>query len=257
MRIGIATSLALIGHDQSAVGEAILLAPRLGNAAPANSIVVSESTRKLLANVFDSERLGSVEFSGLPEPVTIYPMRGSGRRNRFFARRTEKLTAFVGREHEFEQVATLWERAKSGKGQVALVNGDAGIGKSRFCEAFLQNIANQSHYVLRYQCSPYHRNTPFYPVINGLEHAARFEPGDTADTKLSKLDALLSQVAITQLDALLLHIALLSIPTDRLQSLPEMTLQRQRDSRLPHWFAGLSRLRVSDRSWLYCLCALD
>jgi class 3 adenylate cyclase/DNA-binding response OmpR family regulator len=229
MRIGVATSLTLVSGDQSVVGEAILLAPRLANTAPANSVVVAESTCKLLGNVFDRESLGSFELKGVLDPVRAYRIRGKQPiESLFFARRTKEFTTFVGRDRELKQLATLWERTKGGKGQVVLVSGEAGIGKSRLCEVFLQHIADQSHYVLRYQCTPYHRNTPFYPVINHLERAARFEPGDMADAKVSKLEALLVKADASKLDVLL-HTALLSIPTDRRQLLPELTPQRQRE----------------------------
>lgn len=229
MRIGVSTSLALVSGDQSVVGEAILLAPRLANTAPVNSVVVAEGTRKLLGNVFDSESLGSFELKGVPDPVRAYRIMGKRPvENLFFARRTKEFTTFVGRNRELEQLTASWERAKSGKGQVVLVSGEAGIGKSRLCEAFLQHIADQPHYVIRYQCSPYHSNTPFYPVINQLERAARFELDDMADTKVGKLEALLAKADASQLDVLL-HFALLSIPTDRRQLLPELTPQRQRE----------------------------
>jgi predicted ATPase/class 3 adenylate cyclase/DNA-binding response OmpR family regulator len=258
IQIGIATSLALIGQDQSVVGEAILLAPRLGDMAPCNSIVVSERTRKLLGNVFASERLGAVELKGLAEPVTIYQIRGKQpTQNLFYARRAQKLTTFVGRKHELEQLTALWERTKSGRGQVALVTGEPGIGKSRFCEAFLENIVGQSHYVLRHQCSPYHSNTPFYPVINELEHAARFEPDDSPDTKRSKLETLLASVDTGDLD-LLPFITLLSLPARRASSIPEITPQRQRGltiAALIRWVVTLAHKRpvvslLADAHWI-------
>ena len=104
-----------------------------------------------------------------------------------------KQTRFVGRQHELQQMSTLWERAKSGKGQVVLLCGEAGIGKSRICRAWLDRIADEPHITLRNQCSPYHTNSPFYPVINQLEHAARFEREDGPDVKLKKLETVLSQ----------------------------------------------------------------
>src|SRR5262249_34902933 len=148
-------------------------------------VVVAESTRRLFGNVFVSENLGSFDLKGTVEPVRAFRITGEQPiRSLFFARRAKELTALVGRHRELEQLAALWNRAKSGKGQVALVSGEAGIGKSRLCEAFLEKIADEPHYVFRYQCSPYHSNTPFFPVINELEQAARFEPIDTANEKL-------------------------------------------------------------------------
>jgi predicted ATPase len=149
--------------------------------------------------------------------------------SRFAAGRTGKLTRLVGRQHELQQISTLWERTKGGKGQVALLCGEAGIGKSRVCEEWLDNITNEPHITIRYQCSPHHTNSSFYPVINQLEHAARFEREDTPDVKLRKLEALLSQAGAATLADVPLLAALLSIPTDEFCSLRDLTPQRQRD----------------------------
>jgi AAA ATPase domain len=97
-----------------------------------------------------------------------------------------------------QQISTLWQRAKNGKGQVALVCGEAGIGKSRVCEEWLGCIANESHIVIRFQCSPHHTSSPFYPVIRQLENAARFEREDTPHVKLTKLAAMLSRAFLVE-----------------------------------------------------------
>jgi predicted ATPase len=110
-----------------------------------------------------------------------------------------------------------------------LLCGEAGIGKSRVFETWLDRIADEPHFTLRHQCSPHHTNSPFYPVINQLEHAARFEREDTPDEKLRKLEAVLSQAGAATVADAPLFAALLSIPTDGLYSSPNLTPQRQRD----------------------------
>jgi predicted ATPase len=126
-------------------------------------------------------------------------------------------------------MSTLWERAKAGKGQVALLCGEPGIGKSRVTETWLDLIADEPHILIRYQCSPHHTNSPFYPIINQLERAARFEREDTPDLKLRKLEALLSQAGAATPADTRLYAALLSIPTDKFNSSPGLTPQRQRE----------------------------
>ncbi len=123
----------------------------------------------------------------------------------------------------------LWERAKTGKGQVVLICGEAGIGKSRLCEAWLGRIADEPHIIIRNQCSPHHTNTPFYPIIQQLEHAARFKREDTRDVKLRKLETVLSQAGAATVADMPFFATLLSIPIDGLYSSPTVPPQRQRD----------------------------
>jgi class 3 adenylate cyclase/predicted ATPase/DNA-binding response OmpR family regulator len=223
VRIAIATGLVLIGENRSVIGEAVVTAARLRNIAPPNSVIVTENTRKLLSSVFVLE--------GVSHPMTAY--RVTGKRtveSRFAATRgTGKPTQFVGRQHELQRMSTLWERTKGGKGQVALVCGEAGIGKSRVIEAWLDRIADQPHIIIRYQCSPHHTNSPFYPIIDQLEHAADFEREDPPAAKLRKLEAVLSQAGAATLADTPLYAALLSIPTEGFYSSPDLTPQRQRD----------------------------
>jgi class 3 adenylate cyclase/predicted ATPase len=230
VRSAIATGVVLINDDQTAVGEAIVTAARLRSATTADSVIIAASTRKLLGNVFVCENAELCEFEGASGPVTAYRVVGKRAiESRFVARRTGKLTQFAGRQAELQQMSTLWQRAKDGKGQVALVCGEAGIGKSRVCEEWVNCITSEPHILIRYQCSPYHTSSPFYPVIKQLENAVRFEREDTPDVKLKKLEAMLSRAGAATRADIPLYASLLSIPADGLYSSRDLTPQRQRD----------------------------
>src|SRR5215468_10011331 len=167
VRIGIATGLILVGENQPAIGDAVVMAARLRNITPANSVTVTASTRKLLGDMFV---YADSKFEGVLGPEATYQViEKQTIEMRFVAGQTAKLTQFVGRQHELQQMSTLWERAKAGKGQVALLCGEPGIGKSRVTKTWLNLIADEPHIVIRYHCSPHHTNSPFYPIINQLE----------------------------------------------------------------------------------------
>jgi class 3 adenylate cyclase/DNA-binding response OmpR family regulator len=257
-RIAIATSLALIGDNQTVTGEAIVTAARMLNATAPNSVMVSSSTRKLLGSVFICDDGRLCKLQGASNSMTAYQVSGkraSG--SRFGARRGGKQTRFVGRQYELQQMSTLWERAKSGKGQVVLLCGEPGIGKSRVCSAWLDTIAHEPHIILRTQCSPYHTNSPFYPVINQIEHAARLEREDSPEVKLRKLENVVSQAGADALADTAFFAALLSIPTGGLHSSPVLTPERQRDltvAALLRQILGLAGtrpvvLKVADAHW--------
>src|SRR5215510_2894157 len=217
----------LVGENQPAIGDAVVMAARLRNITPPNSVTVTASTRKLLGDMFVYD---DSQFDGVLGPVTTYEVTGKQAiEMRFVAGQTAKLTQFVGRQHELQQMSTLWERAKAGKGQVALLCGEPGIGKSRVTKTWLNLIADEPHIVIRYHCSPHHTNSPFYPIINQLERAAHFEREDTPDLKLRKLEAALSQAGAATLADTRLYTALLSIPTNKFNSSPGLTPQRQRE----------------------------
>jgi DNA-binding response OmpR family regulator/class 3 adenylate cyclase/predicted ATPase len=228
VRIGIATGLAVIA-GQAVVGEPSIVAPRLRSIAPAGSILVAASTRKLLGRAFICDDASSYELAGISEKVTACLV--AGRRsieNRFSSTRGPRLTQFVGRQHELQQLLILWDRAKANQGQVALLCGEAGIGKSRVCEVFLERINAKPHVTIRYQCAPHHANSPFFPIIDQIEHAAQIKRGDAPDVKLEKLEAALSESsAATPVDMRSLA-ALLSIPTGELPA-SGLTPQRQKD----------------------------
>src|SRR5262249_17507773 len=143
-----------------------------------------------------------------------------------------------------KRLLTLWDQAKQGKGQVALVCGEAGMGKSYLCEAFLGRIAEEPYATIRYQCSPQHLNSAFFPVISQLEHALSFEAKDTPQIKLKKLEVALSPAVGATRDDISLYAALLSTATTPHQPTPSATPQREKDFTI----AALSR---------YLLCLAD
>ena len=131
--------------------------------------------------------------------------------SRFEALHTSGLTALVGREEETELLLRRWSRAKTGEGQVVLIAGEAGIGKSRLSVALMERLAGEPHTRLRYFCSPQHADSAFYPIIDQMERAAGLAHDDTPQAKLDKLDALLAQTSTSKQDAALFAEA--GIPT--------------------------------------------
>jgi predicted ATPase/class 3 adenylate cyclase len=238
VRVGIATGVVIVGdtigeesaQEQVVVGETPNLAARLQSVAAPSTTVVAASTLRLLGDVFVCEQLGPFELKGLSEPVTAWRVLGERvAESRFAAIHSKKLTRFVGRQNELHQLCGLWKRAKGGKGQVALLSGEAGIGKSRISNTLLDRIADDANVTIRLQCSPYHTNSPFYPIITQHEHAAHFQRLDPPKVKLEKLEALLSQIAPEIVADAPLYAALLSIPTDRRYPALDLTPRRQKD----------------------------
>ena len=140
-------------------------------------------------------------------------MRPTSVESRFEALHASGLTELVGREEELELLLRRWSKAKTGEGQVVLLSGEAGIGKSRLTAALLERLASEPHTRLRYFCSPQHTDSALYPVIGQMERAAGLAHGDTAQVKLDKLDALLAQTSTSKQDAALFA-EMLSLPND-------------------------------------------
>jgi AAA ATPase domain/Adenylate and Guanylate cyclase catalytic domain len=190
-RVGIATGLVVVGdligsgasQEQAIVGETPNLAARLQGIAEPNTVVIAEATRRLLGNLFELKDLGARELKGVVEPVrTWVALRASAVESRFEALHASGLTALVGREEETELLLRRWSRAKSGEGQVVLLSGEAGIGKSRLTAALLESLAPEPHTRLRYFCSPQHTDSAYYPIIGQMERAAGLAHEDTAAT---------------------------------------------------------------------------
>ena len=151
--------------------------------------------------------------------------------SRFEALHTSGLTELVGREEELELLLRRWSKAKSGEGQVVLLSGEAGIGKSRLTAALMEHLADEPHTRLRYFCSPQHTDSALYPIIGHMERAAELAHGDTAQVKLNKLDALLAQTSTSAQDASLLA-DMLSLPNDGRYPALDMTSEQRRQQTL-------------------------
>ena len=221
-RVGIATGLVVVGdligsgasQEQAIVGETPNLAARLQGLAEPNSVVIAESTRKLVGNLFELEDLGSQELKGISGPVRAWgAMRPASVESRFDALHATGLTELVGREEELELLLRRWSKAKTGEGQVVLLSGEPGIGKSRLTAALLERLASEPHARLRYFCSPQHTDSAFYPIISQTERAAGMAHDDTTQAKLDKLDAVLAQTSTPIQDAALFA-EMLSLPND-------------------------------------------
>jgi class 3 adenylate cyclase/predicted ATPase len=221
-RIGIATGLVVVGdligsgeaQERGIIGETPNLAARLQALAEPNTVVIADGTQRLLGNLFELEDLGAMDLKGIAGPVRAWvALRASSAEGRFEALHTSGLTALVGREEELELLLRRWSKARSGEGQVVLLSGEAGIGKSRLTAALLEHLADEPHTRLRYFCSPQHTDSAFHPIISQMERAAGLAHDDTAQAKLDKLDALLAQTATSTQDAALFA-EMLSLPSD-------------------------------------------
>jgi class 3 adenylate cyclase/predicted ATPase len=212
VRVGIATGLVVVGdlvgsgeaQERSIIGETPNLAARLQSLAAPDMVVLADDTRRLIGNLFELQDLGFPVLKGITEPVRAWAaVRPSAVESRFDALHTGALSALVGREEEFELLLRRWFRAKGGEGQVVLLSGEAGIGKSRLTVALLEELAGEPHVRLRYFCSPQHTDSALYPVIGQMMRAAGFAHDDSPQAKADKLDALLAQSSTSSQDAAL------------------------------------------------------
>ena len=147
--------------------------------------MIAEGTRKLVGNLFDLEDLGAKDLKGITGPVRAWAaLRASSAEGRFEAMHATGLTDLVGREEELELLLRRWSKAKTGEGQVVLLSGEAGIGKSRLTAALLERLASEPHTRLRYFCSPQHTDSALYPIISQMQRAAGFAHDDTRASKI-------------------------------------------------------------------------
>jgi class 3 adenylate cyclase len=224
MRVGIATGLVVVGdltaddpaHECEVVGETPNLAARLQALAEPDTVVIDDDTRRLLGELFEYRALGPVLVRGFDDPVTAWQVTGRSAVESRFAALRSTTTQLVGREEEIDVLLRRWQQAKTGRGCVVLITGEAGIGKSRLAQTILERLRNEPHTRLRYfcsVCSPHHQDTAGYPGIRQVERAARFRRDDTDEQRLDKLEALLAQGTTDLGEVVPIFADWLSIPT--------------------------------------------
>jgi predicted ATPase len=240
-RVGIATGLVVVGdliggdeaRERAVVGEVPNVAARLQALAAPGSVVISAATRRLVGGLFDLDDLGPQRLKGFAEPLTAWRVSGESQaEGRFEARHTAGLTPLVGRDEEIALLLRRWRQARDGEGQVVLLSGEPGIGKSRTVRELRARLQGDPHTHLLHQCSPHHTTSPLHPLIEQLERAAGFARDDPPEARLDKLEALLALGTDKLDEAAPLIAALFGITTGERYALPELTPQRQKQRTL-------------------------
>jgi len=236
VRIGIATGLVVVGEivgigtarERTIVGETPNLAARLQALAAPDTILISESTQNLLGGLFDLELTGEHELKGFQRPVPAWRVRGETLvETRFAASRTGDNLPLIGRAHEMGLMLDRWRLARLGEGQIVTVIGEAGIGKSRSIEALQEAFAGEPHARVHLQCSSYHSDSAFYPVIQHISRAAGFATTDSPGVRVEKLGVLFARRAESDAAAIPLLAELLSISAEPAAPLSLTPAQRK------------------------------
>jgi class 3 adenylate cyclase len=220
VRIGIHTGLVVIGeigssekHEILALGETPNIAARIQGQAEPDTVMMSAATYRLVEGLFDCDALGPQTLKGISSPLALYRVvEESDIQTRFDVTVRAGLTPLVGREEELGLLHARWERAKAGHGQVVLLSGEPGIGKSRLVQALKEQVLAEGATRIEFRCSPYHQNSAFYPIIDHLQRLLQFTPHESPQAKLTKLQQALVTYRFPQADTLPLLAALLSLP---------------------------------------------
>ena len=231
-RVGIATGLVVVGdllgvgeaQERGIAGETPNLAARLQEFAGVGAVVIADTTRRLVGDLFELSQLAPCSLKGFAVPVLAWRVTGEGKaESRFEALHGTRVTGLVGRDEELDLVLSRWRQIKEGGGQVALISGEPGIGKSRLVLALRERLQGESKISLSYACSPHHVNSALFPFVTQLERAAGFTPDDAGDTRLDKLESLLHETAEKPNNAVALFADLLGIPIGSQHALAAMS----------------------------------
>jgi class 3 adenylate cyclase/DNA-binding winged helix-turn-helix (wHTH) protein/tetratricopeptide (TPR) repeat protein len=241
VRVGIDTGLVVVGdmgegtrHERLALGEAPNLAARLQGVAPPDSVLISGTTARLVQGWFVCEALGDHALKGFTASVPVYRVLGeSGVQSRLDMVSATGLTPLVGRDQELELLLERWERAKQGQeGQVVLLSGEAGIGKSRLVRAVQERLADEPYTRLECRCLPYAQHSAFYPIIDLGRRLLQWQRDEAPEATLGKLEAALAPYDMPLPEVVPLLAALLSLPlSDRYPPL-QLRPQRQKQKTL-------------------------
>jgi class 3 adenylate cyclase/tetratricopeptide (TPR) repeat protein len=241
LRLGLHTGLVVVGamgdggrQEQLALGETPNVAARIQGLAAPNSLVVSSATYRLIQGYFACQDLGEQTLRGVGEPITVYRVLGeSGATNRLDVAQPRGLTPLVGRESEVTLLLERWEQAKAGHGQVVLLTGDAGIGKSRLIQILKDQVVNQPYVCWECRSLPYYQNTALYPLTDLLQRILQWQQDETPDEKFGKLEQAFSPYRLPLAETLPLFAPLLSLPLPEDRYAPlALSPQRQRQKTL-------------------------
>jgi hypothetical protein len=266
-RVGIATGLVVVGdlvgegaaQEQAVVGDTPNLAARLQGSAEPGMVVIADATRQLVGDLFVLRSLGRQTFKGIHEPTPAFAVIAErALESRFAARQVGAVAPIVGRDQELALLIERWRQAKSGEGQMVLLSGEAGIGKSRVTEALIDAARAEPHFLLRHQCSPYHADSALYPVIQQLVHAAGFAEDDSPDHRLDRLETLLARATEKIDEAAPLVAALLGLDGTSRYGALTLTPQQRRSRMLAvliDQFRGLASRKpllwvIEDAHWI-------
>jgi predicted ATPase len=219
-------------QEQSVVGETPNLAARLQTLAEPNTVFIAASTRRLVGDLFEYRDLGAIEVKGIAEPVQAWQvLRVSVVASRFEALRGPAFSRLIGRDEEIDLLLRRWARAKTGDGQIVLISGEPGLGKSRIAAVLEERLHIEPHLRLRYFCSPYRQDSALYPYIDQIGRAAGLAPADPPASKQAKLEALLARGSTSDEDVAFLA-DLLSLPGSVRHPLPNLSPQRKKERTL-------------------------
>jgi TOMM system kinase/cyclase fusion protein len=259
VRIGIHTGLVVVGeigggrHEQLALGDTPNIAARLQGLAEPNTVVISAATHRLIAGFFDCHDGGLQSLKGVSVPVQVYRVLSeSSARSRLEVEvSTGRLTPLVGRAHEVGLILDRWAAAQAGDGQVMLLNGEPGIGKSRLVQEVKEQVVQRGALYLEFRCSPYTQNSAFSPVLTYLQRVLQFARDDTPQEKLAKLQRTLVHYRFPQADTLPLLAALLSLPLP--SDVPPLNLSPQKQKQKTQEVLVAWLLEEAERCPVYCV----
>ena len=247
VRIGVATGSVVVGdivgegaaEEAAVVGETPNLAARLQGVAEPNQVVVASVTQQLLGALFEYENLGTHELKGMAQPAQVWRVVSERDvESRYDAKRVGGRLPLVGRQEELGLLVRAWEATKEQHGQVVLIQGEAGIGKSRLVAALREQVAGEAYMWVANRCSPYHVNSTLYPVIENIKRVMGWKREDSAEAKLEKLEALLTKQSLPREEAVPLYAELMSLPLPKGRYVPLALSAKQKREQILDGLAG-------------------